>query len=84
MKISVFTDYVSLAGKEVMRAFIESLDGVEVVQNDLSADVAVIWSVLWNGRMAGNEVVWRKFRSENKPIIVLEVGALKRNETWKV
>lgn len=52
--------------------------------NDLNADVAVIWSVLWYGRMAKNKAVWDHFTKQGKPVIVLEVGALKRNITWKV
>ena len=52
--------------------------------NDLNADVAVIWSVLWYGRMAKNKAVWDHFTKQGKPVIVLEVGVLKRNTTWKV
>lgn len=86
MKISVFPEYSSIAGREVFAAFIESLkkDGMDVVHSDMEADVAVIWSVLWHGRMKQNKPVWDHYRSQNKPVIVLEVGALERNETWKV
>jgi hypothetical protein len=34
--------------------------------------------------MAKNKTVWDHFTKQGKPIIVLEVGALKRNITWKV
>jgi hypothetical protein len=47
-------------------------------------DVAVIWSVLWNGRMAQNKTVWEQNRLHNRPVIVLEVGALNRGTMWKV
>jgi hypothetical protein len=46
---------------------------------DNTCDVAVIWSVLWQGRMAGNKKVWDDFRSQGKPVVVLEVGGLLRN-----
>jgi hypothetical protein len=50
------------------------------VYNDPSADVNVIWSVLFNGRMAPNQSVW----DQSKPTIVLEVGGINRGTTWKV
>jgi hypothetical protein len=46
--------------------------------------VAVIWSVLWQGRMEKNKKVWEDFRSQGKPVVVLEVGGLRRNHTWKM
>jgi hypothetical protein len=36
-----------------------------------TCDVAVIWSVLWQGRMAGNKKVWDDFRSQGKPVVVV-------------
>jgi hypothetical protein len=50
----------------------------------MSADVAVIWSVLWSGRMQQNHAVWSAFRSSGRPVIVLEVGMLQRGQTWKM
>jgi len=55
----------------------------QVVFNDLNADVAVIWSVLWYGRMAPNHSVWQTFRSVGKNVLVCEVGGLVRNKTWR-
>jgi hypothetical protein len=46
--------------------------------------VAMIWSVLWQGRMEKNKKVWEHFRSQGKPVVVLEVGGLRRNHTWKM
>lgn len=50
----------------------------------MDADIAVIWSVLWNGRMTANKSVFHHYRSQNKPVIVMDVGALRRNVTWKL
>jgi len=58
--------------------------GHEVRHHSGDGDVAVIWSVLWYGRMASNYPIWQKYRNQNKPVIVLEVGALKRDVTWKI
>jgi hypothetical protein len=82
MKFSLWTQYGALNSKPVFDAFANSLNnnGHDVTYNDLSADVNVIWSVLFNGRMAGNKTVWE----QQKPTIVLEVGGINRGTTWKV
>ena len=28
--------------------------------------------------------IWNAYRDKNKPVIVVEVGGIKRNETWKI
>jgi hypothetical protein len=50
----------------------------------MNADIAVIWSVLWHGRMAKNKTVYDHYRKLNKNVIVLEIGGIRRGETWKV
>ena len=85
MKFSIFPNNTSMNGKSVMSAYENALKnaGEEVVHDDMNADVAVIWSVLFQGRMAQNQYVWNHYRKENKPVIVLEVGGVKRNITWR-
>ena len=82
MKFSLWTDYGALNSKPVFDAFANSLNdaGHTVVYNDSSADVDVIWSVLFHGRMARNKQVWE----HDKPTVVLEVGGINRGVTWKV
>lgn len=82
MKFSLWTDYGALNSRPVFDAFANSLvdNGHTVVYNNNTADVDVIWSVLFHGRMARNKVVWQN----KKPTIVLEVGGIKRGTTWKV
>lgn len=86
MKIAYFPDAVALNGREPMAAVLESATaaGHTLIQNTLDADAAVIWSVLWAGRMAPNQAVYNHYRQQNKPVIVVEVGALHRGQTWKV
>ena len=86
MKFSLWTNYGALNSKPVFDAFAYScLDaGHTVGYNDKSSDVDVIWSVLWHGRMANNRTIWEQAQQNKKPIIVLEVGGLQRNITWKV
>ena len=56
MKFSLFRDYGAQNSKPVFDAFANSLssNGHVVVDNTYDCDVGVIWSVLWNGRMAPN------------------------------
>ncbi len=82
MKFNLWREYGALNSKPIFDAFEHSLisAGHTVSNNDPSADINVIWSILFNGRMARNKEVWQ----QNKPTIVLEVGGIKRGTTWKV
>ena len=87
MKLEVWTSTGPLNSKPILNTFIKSLEdaGDQVVLNkDSNADAAVIWSVLWRGRMQGNRRVWDRYRAEGKPVIVIEVGGLRRNESFKI
>jgi hypothetical protein len=59
-------------------------DGHHIEQNSMHADAAVIWSGLWSGRMSANQAVWTHYRQQELPVIVVDVGALYRGETWKI
>ena len=59
-------------------------NGIQTVENHMDADAAVIWSALWYGRMASNKQVYEHYRAHNKPVIIVDVGALYRGETWKI
>jgi hypothetical protein len=80
MKFSLWTDHGARNSKPVFAAFAESLlaAGHKVVYNEKGADKDVIWSVLWKGKMQPNKSIF------SKDTIVLEVGGIKRNVTWKV
>ena len=87
MKIALFPDNGSINSKPVFAALIEHLrsKGEQIyINDDRECDVAVIWSVLWLGKMASNRPIWERFQSKNKPVVVMEVGGLKRNTTWKI
>lgn len=86
MKFSLWTNNGALNSQPVFDAFANSCmaAGHDVVYNDLNSDVDVIWSVLWYGRMAKNKSIWDSNIKKSKPTIVLEVGGIKRNNTWKV
>ena len=94
MIFCLYTDHGALNSKPVFEAFAKSLvdTGHKVIYNEpyrvfghySNYDIAVIWSVLWQGRMEKNKTVWEQNRMLNKPVIVLEVGGINRGVTWKV
>jgi hypothetical protein len=88
MKFRLWREYGALNSKSVFDAFEHSVisNGHTLCDSDdiRASDCHVIWSVLFNGRMAPNENIWTRARTFGKPIIVLEVGGIKRGTTWKV
>ena len=69
-----------------MEAFLNSCRGAGItpVENSLDCDAVVIWSVLWNGRMSKNKRIYEHYRSLEKPVVVIDAGALEREVTWKI
>lgn len=86
MRISYWPNSVALNGNRPYTAFLDSLRdaGYTLVKECMDADAAVIWSVLWHGRMSPNQTVWKHYRSNGRPVVVTEVGGIKRGTTWKV
>jgi len=87
MRFAIFPENVALAGRSVYQAFCDYIayhTEHTFTMHDYNADCAIIWSVLWNGRMEPNRYAYDEFKRQGKPVIILEVGALKRNETWRV
>ena len=70
----------------VMSAVLDCLQarGIQTQENSMTSDAAIIWSVLWAGRMAANQAVYEHYRSQGRPVIVIEIGALYRGNTWKI
>jgi hypothetical protein len=85
MKISHFPNNLPGNADMVYPQLLDALKTTDtVVENDMHADVALIWSVLWFGKMSANKAVWDHYRAQNKPVVVIEVGGLNRNKTWKL
>jgi hypothetical protein len=87
-KFKLWREYGALNSKPVFDAFeysvISSGGRICDSSNINDSDVHVIWSVLFHGRMANNRMVWDNCVLTRKSIIVLEVGGIKRETTWKV
>ena len=58
--------------------------GIQTQENSMTSDAAIIWSVLWAGRMAANQAVYEHYRAQGRPVIIIEIGALYRGDTWKI
>ena len=86
MNIAYFPNSCALNSVPVMQAILDSIRhaGHTIEQNGMEADAAVIWSALWSGRMAPNKRVYEHYRAQNKPVIIVDVGALYRGKTWKI
>lgn len=86
MKLAYFPNQVAFNGKDILMSFLSSAKnlGYTPVEQTLEADAAVIWSMLWSGRLAKNREIYEHYRRKNKPVFIIEVGTLKRGVTWKV
>lgn len=84
--IAYFPSQVALNGPPVLNAVLDTLQsaGIQTQENSWTSDAAVIWSVLWKGRMQANQAVYQHYREQNKPVIIIETGALYRGNTWKI
>jgi hypothetical protein len=84
--IAYFPSQCALNSRAVMSAVLDCLQarGIQTQENSYSSDAAVIWSVLWHGRMAANQQVYEHYRSQGRPVIIIEIGALYRGNTWKI
>jgi hypothetical protein len=84
--IAYFPSQVALNGGPVINAVLDGFQsaGIQTQENSWESDAAVIWSVLWNGRMLANQQVYKHYRSQNKPVVIIEAGALYRGSTWKI
>ena len=86
MKISYFPNQIAQNAQPVLDAFLTSCRnrGMTTVVDSMDADVAVIWSQVWAGRMRKNQQVWQTYRRSGRKVFVLEVGSLHRDVTWRV
>jgi hypothetical protein len=86
MIFDFYNKFGALNSEPIFKAFEQGLMklGHSVEHHTGQGEAAVIWSVLWNGRMYYNKSIWNQYRTKNLPVVVLEVGGIKRNHTWKI
>jgi len=84
MRVKIYTEFGALNSKPVFDAVRRGLASIGHTMVNDHEDLAVIWSVLWQGRMQRNQQVYATARSKNIPVMIVEVGNLKRGETWRI
>jgi hypothetical protein len=86
MYISYFPNQTAQQSQPIWQSFLDSCKkfNITAVENSMDSDCALIWSVLWQGRMQKNQLVYEHYRKQGKPVFIIEVGALDRGRTWKV
>ncbi len=84
MKFKLYRNHGALNSVPVFDAFANGVKalGHEIVEDN--EDVSVIWSVLWWGRMQPNQQIYQQCLKLGRPIIIIEVGNLKRGTTWRI
>ena len=84
MRFKLYRQYGALNSQPIFDAFAQGAQSLGHSMVDEHEDVAVIWSVLWSGRMSPNREVYYQCRNIKKPVIIIEVGNLRRNHTWRI
>jgi hypothetical protein len=84
MRFRLYREYGALNSAPIFNAFEQGLQSLGHESVTDREDVAVIWSVLWAGRMAKNQQIYQKCRAAKRPIIIIEVGNLFRGKTWRI
>jgi hypothetical protein len=80
MRFRLYREHGALNSRPIFDAFEQGLKSLGHESVNTNEDVAVIWSVLWAGRMAANQQIY----NSGKPVIIIEVGNLRRGTTWRV
>jgi len=83
MRFKLYRQYGALNSQPIFDAFAQGARSLGHSIVDNHEDVAVIWSVLWSGRMSRNREVYQQCRNIKKSVIIIEVGNLRRNPTWR-
>jgi hypothetical protein len=84
MRFKIYREYGALNSPPVFDALEQGLrhQGHTIVTEN--EDVSVIWSVLWSGRMRQNKQIYDNCQQLGKPVMIVEVGNLKRGESWRI
>lgn len=87
MKIGLFKETCARNGLKIMELFYQGIKKccdiplyVDSLEEHL--DAVVIWSVLWTN--SNRKKIYEHYRKKNIPVIVLEVGGIIRNTTWRI
>lgn len=84
MKFRLYKEHGALNSPEIFSAIEQGIlnTGNQVV--DTEDGIPVIWSVLFQGRMASNEKIYDAAIRQGMPVMIVEVGNLIRGKTWRI
>jgi hypothetical protein len=80
MRFRLYREHGALNSRPIFNVFEKGLTSLGHEISNSPQDIPVIWSVLWHGRMMANKEIYKK----NSPVVIIEVGNLKRNQTWRI
>jgi hypothetical protein len=84
MKFRLYREHGALNSPPIFDAVEQ---GIRCLGHEISQDddtIPIIWSVLWHGRMAKNRIVYEQAVNRRMPVIIIEVGNLIRNKSWRI
>jgi hypothetical protein len=84
MKFKLFREFGALNSPPVFDAFEQGIRKIGMSTVTEGGYIPVIWSVLWNGRMKNNQKVYYSAIDRNIPVVIIEVGNLRRGITWRI
>lgn len=87
MKIGLFKETCARNGSKIMDLFYQGIKNcgdipvyLDYLENNI--DAIVIWSVLWTNLK--RKKIYEYYHRKKIPIIILEVGGIIRNTTWRI
>lgn len=80
----LYREHGALNSPMVFDAVESGLKKIGYKTDSAGKQIPVIWSVLWLGRMSPNREIYHRARSQNIPVLIIEVGNLQRNITWRI
>jgi hypothetical protein len=84
MKFNLYRQFGALNSVPIFDAFSQGITKAGFKESLSTSAIPVIWSVLWSGRMLPNKKIYEEAVKKNIPIMIIEVGNLKRNITWRI
>lgn len=84
MKFRLYKEYGATNSVDIFNAFEQGLRSQGLVVSQTAGAIPVIWSVLWHGRMLPNRNIYHTAIKHNRPVVIIEVGNLRRGITWRI
>jgi hypothetical protein len=84
MEFNLYRQFGALNSGPIFDAFSQGISRSGYKESSTISAIPVIWSVLWAGRMLPNKKIYDEAIKKRIPVIIIEVGTLKRNITWRI